>query len=97
MLLNVWDSLNSWIGGPLTPEIRCLADAIVLVTGEATPDAGMALHFGKTASESLNDAMARWLIDQGASPAQLEDMWIEVHGPGNINSVMLAYWNTQRP
>lgn len=83
-------------GGPTTPALDTIEDAIFAVTGLQMND-GMASHFGKTASEQLHDAERRWLIAQGATPRALEDMWIEVHGPGEIEAVKLAYWNSQRP
>jgi phospholipase C len=71
-----------------------IQDEIFRVTGLQVND-GLAVHFAKTDTESLQDAEHRWLIEQGATAGQINDMWIEAFGAGQINDVKLAYWKTQ--
>jgi hypothetical protein len=72
--------------------VSTIQDEIFRVTnGPSVPD-GLATHFSKTDDESLQDAEYRWLVEQGAAPAQLNDMWIDAFGPGQINDIKLAYW-----
>ena len=70
-------------------------DAILAATGGPTVNGGLATYYGKTVDESLDDAEYRWLIEQGATAAQINDMWIDAFGPGQINDVKLAYWSAQ--
>lgn len=69
-----------------------LNDAILAATGGPTINDGLATWYGKTDDEAINDAEYRWLIEQGAAPATINDMWIDAFGPGQINDVKLAYW-----
>ena len=90
MLLNVWNGLNHWAS--LYNQIN---DAIVGATGGPDIASGLASWYGKTATESLMDAEARWLIAQGATPGHIQDMWVEVFGPGEFNDVYFEYWRNQ--
>lgn len=71
-----------------------IEDALVAKTGVPDVMGAWASLFGKLPDEHINDAEARWLISEGATPANIEDMWIELHGPGDINKVILDYLNT---
>ena len=88
-------------GGPTTPEIKNIQDAVVLATGGPSTMDALATHYGKTATETVQDAERRWLIAQGATPGQLNDMWVEVFGPtfgtSDYAATYLAYWNSIRP
>ena len=70
-------------------------DNIVAVVGPHISD-GMAVHYGKTASESLDDAERRWLIENGATSAQINDMWFEVlRGAGyegHLQDMLISFW-----
>ena len=70
-------------------------DEILRATGGPTINDGLASWFARADDEALNDAEHRWLIEQGATPGQINDMWVEVFGPGQINDVKLAYWSGQ--
>ena len=74
-----------------------IQDEILRATGGPTVNDGLAVHFGKTATESLQDAERRWLGgDEALAPVQqLNDLWIANYGPGQINDVKLAYWSGQ--
>ena len=73
-----------------------LNDAILAATGGPTINDGLATHFGKTASESLQDAEYRFLVEGGAASGQLNDMWLTVLNEngfeGSINDAKLAFW-----
>jgi len=72
-----------------------IQDEIFRVTGLQVND-GLAVHFGKTATESLQDAERRWLLAQpGVTGGTINDMWIQFAGPGQINDAKLKYWNAQ--
>lgn len=77
-----------------------LNDEIVRATGGPTLNGGLALWYSKTASESLQDAEARWLFSQAAVTAleKNQDMWfkfLDVTYDGTLNDMKLAYWSAQ--
>lgn len=68
-------------------------DAILAATGANQINDGLALFYGQTADESLNDAEYRWLTEQGATPANVNDMWYQILGcTEHINDCLLRYW-----
>jgi len=68
-------------------------DAILAATGANQINDGLALFYGQTEDESLNDAEYRWLTEQGATPANVNDMWYELLScTQHINDCLLAYW-----
>ena len=75
-----------------------LNDAILVATGGSTVNDGLASYYSKTATENLQDAEYRWLIEQGATAGQINDMWFEVLSnaghTGTINDMLLAYWDS---
>ena len=83
--------------GDLPPASQ-LNDAILIATGGPTINDGLANFFGKTASESLNDAERRWLIDNGVTPGPLNQMWYELTGnfgyQGALNERLLQFWQS---
>ncbi len=65
---------------------------------------GMAAHFGRTATESLQDAEIRWLLakaeNSGTTDEVIADLWftflsVAGFGPGTLNDMKLAYWKAQ--
>lgn len=88
MLLNTWSGLNSWRAGTYST----VADAIMGLTGLGVAE-GWGQIFSKTAGEHMQDAEKRWLLAQGATLGQLDDMWTELHGPGDIGQIKLNYLN----
>lgn len=74
-----------------------LNDEILRATGATTVNDGLATHYGKTATESLQDAEARWLFSQPAVTVKttINDMWVQFQGAGQINDLKLAYWSAQ--
>ena len=72
-----------------------LNDEILRVTGGPTVNDGLSDYFARTTTESLNDAESRWLFSQGGVTvlANVNDMWMELLGPGQINDLKLAYWS----
>lgn len=73
-----------------------LQDEILRVTGGPTVNEGLASHFGKTASESLQDAERRWLnaVPQSSAFASIADMWDEfLAGSGSLNDRKFIYWS----
>ena len=73
------------------------ADEILRATGGPSINDGLSTWFARTGSESLQDAEHRWLIEQGATPGHINDMWVEVFGNENehINDVKNNYWSSQ--
>jgi len=63
---------------------------------------GMAQHFGRTSTESLQDAELRWLNEQllGDEVFTAADGWLAFASEQfptavNINDVKLAYWSSK--
>ena len=73
-----------------------LNDAILTATGGPTINDGLSSHFERTVDEALNDAEYRFLIDAGATPTQLNDMWFELLRAlgyvGALNDMKLEFW-----
>jgi predicted ATPase len=76
-----------------------LNDEILRATGGPTVNDGLATFFSKTATESLQDAEARWLLsDVSVTKRQAnQDMWYvflrnQGFGPGSVNDMKLKYW-----
>jgi len=73
-----------------------LNDRILAATGGPTVNGGLASYYGKTPTETLNDAAYRWLRAQGVAPAKLNDMWYEfLRGQGytgSFNDMVYKYW-----
>ncbi len=70
-------------------------DEILRATGGPTIQAGLALHFSRTTSESLQDAERRWLGEapQNSVDASIADMWNEfLPGTGSLSDRKLTYW-----
>jgi hypothetical protein len=75
-----------------------LNDEILRATGGATVNEGLASWYSKTASESLNDAEARWLFSQVAvtTYASVQDMWKQfLGGSGALPDLLFSYWSSQ--
>lgn len=73
-------------------------DEILRATGGPTVNDGLAIWFGKSGTESLNDAESRWLFSQVQVTvlAPINDMWLEFRGGvGQINDLKLKYWEGQ--
>lgn len=70
-------------------------DEILRVTGGPTVQEGLASHFSRTTSESLQDAERRWLnaVPQSSTFASIADMWNEfLPGTGSLSDRKLTYW-----
>ena len=70
-------------------------DEILRATGGPTIQAGLASHFSRTTSESLQDAERRWLNapPQSSAFASTADMWNEfLPGSGSLSDRKLTYW-----
>lgn len=75
-----------------------IGDEIFRVTGLSYNE-GLAVHFGRLKTESLQDAERRFLLPQdGVTGGTNQDMWIQwltpSFGPGAINDLKLAYWSS---
>ncbi len=73
-----------------------LNDVISSVVGTPIND-GLAVHYGKDSTESLNDAVYRWLVDAGATPASLPDMWLQLLTDegytGSVSDMLVQFWS----
>lgn len=73
-----------------------LNDCMVKALGDGQINDLLATYFGMVANESLNDAEYRWLVAQGAAPAQINDMWFEfLTGKGYkgaLNDMLYQFW-----
>lgn len=70
-----------------------LNDAIHDVVGSQLND-GLVAHYqanGASAND-LQGAESQFLIAAGAFPATLPDMWSELLGPGQLNDLLLPFW-----
>lgn len=77
-----------------------LNDEIVRATGGPTVNDGLATHFSKTATESIQDAEARFLFAQAAVTVKgnLTDMWyqfLRASFTGSVGDMKLQYWTAQ--
>ena len=71
-------------------------DEIILATGGPTINDGLATWFSKTTTESLQDAEARWLVEQGAQESNVNDMWYSLlNCAQSLNDCLLDYWTKQ--
>jgi len=78
-------------------------DEVLRVTGGPTVQDGQAVHFSKTATESIQDAELRWLNEQILSPDEvftIADAWFvfaeeQLIGGGHINDIQLGYWRSK--
>jgi len=43
-------------------------------------------------SNTIQDAEREYLIAAGAAPAHIQDMWIELQGPGAYPDIRYAFW-----
>ncbi len=73
------------------------ADAILIATGGPTRQGGLADWFSKVATETLQDAERRWLVEQGASTGiSNKGMWSEVLKAagyvGTVDDMLHQYW-----
>jgi len=75
-----------------------IQDAIFAVEGLQVNE-GMAAHFARTATESLQDAELRWLNETvvGGPVLSIADGWHalgaeQFAGLNHINDIKLAYW-----
>lgn len=90
--------VGAWSQVPNTGIVyTTLMDAIRAATGGGTINDGMVAHFGKASTESLNDAIYRWLGEQGATGTTVEDRWrsfLTAQGySGAFQDQLLQYWN----
>ena len=68
-------------------------DAILAVVGTQLND-GLLIHYkanGATADD-LQDAEREFLIAGGGTPGTLQDMYHELLGPGQLNDLLLDFW-----
>jgi len=77
-----------------------LAHEIIRATGGPTVMEGLSTWYGRTSTESLNDAEYRWLDAQiGVDSTNLNDMWFQYLGSlghtGALNDRKLKYWAAQ--
>lgn len=79
-----------------------IQDEIFRVEGLQIND-GLAVHFAKTATESLQDAELRWLdeIVTLSTVVDIQDGWIALNAEqgltssNDINDIKLAYWSSK--
>ena len=77
-----------------------LMDAIRGVTGGNTIQDGLCLWYGKTATETAQDAERRFLLAFGGTTAGTnQDLWGQylssLGHTGTLNDKLLKYWNSQ--
>lgn len=75
--------------------MAALQDEILRATTGPTVNEGLSSHFGRTTSESLQDAERRWLneVPQSSTFASIADMWDEfLPLSGSLNDRKLTYW-----
>jgi hypothetical protein len=74
-----------------------LNDAILTTTGGPTVNDGLAAWYGKLATETLQDAERRWLIDNsGFSTGTNNDLWMQgltaLGYTGSLNDMLVRFW-----
>ncbi len=78
-------------------------DEVLRVTGGPTVQDGQAIHFSKTATESIQDAELRWLNEQIISAVEvftIADAWFtfaeeQLIGGRSVNDIQLGYWESK--
>lgn len=87
------------VSGPVV-QYTNLMDAIRGVTGGNTIQDGLCLWYGKTATETAQDAERRFLLAFGGTTAGTnQDLWGQylssLGHTGTLNDKLLKYWNSQ--
>ncbi len=74
-------------------------DLVVKATGGPTYDDGLSNYYGRLWNENMNDAEYRWLIFQGATPGELNDMRFEflrsLGFSGTYLDMRWAFWTME--
>ena len=94
---------NQWVEGvtffdPTLEGSGVISDEIVRALGSGHINDLLSTHFGRTATESLQDAEYWFLVAAGATPCDFASMWVELYGSANeqdVESAKLAYWVNQ--